>query len=129
MLIGAGADTTSSVLQSFFKVMALHPEFIQKAHEGIIYASERSSRFSTLLTSKIELDRVVGPDRLPTWEDESSLPYIRSLIKEVHRWGPIGSLGEFVDRDPIQFCSMQPSVILNHSTCRNSSRHHPRRLL
>lgn len=34
MLIGAGADTTSSVLQSFFKVMALHPEAMRKAHHG-----------------------------------------------------------------------------------------------
>lgn len=40
-----------------------------------------------------ELDRVVGRDRLPTWEDEAALPYIRSLIKELHRWAPIGSLG------------------------------------
>jgi cytochrome P450 len=35
MLIGAGADTTSSYLQSFFKVMALHPQVMQKAHEGM----------------------------------------------------------------------------------------------
>jgi cytochrome P450 len=40
-----------------------------------------------------ELDEVVGPSRLPTWEDEQNLPYIRALIKEVHRWAPIGSLG------------------------------------
>ncbi|KFY39520.1 hypothetical protein V494_03953 [Pseudogymnoascus sp. VKM F-4513 (FW-928)] len=73
MLIGAGADTTSSYLQSFFKVMALHPKVMQKAHE--------------------ELDRVVGPKRLPVWEDEMNLPYVRALIKEVHRWAPIGSLG------------------------------------
>lgn len=31
---------------------------------------------------------------MPTWEDEKYLPYIRSLIKEVHRFGPIGSLGK-----------------------------------
>ena len=36
---------------------------------------------------------IVGRSRLPGWEDESSLPYIRALIKEVHRWAPIGSLG------------------------------------
>lgn len=36
---------------------------------------------------------VVGSSRLPGWEDESSLPYVRALIKEVHRWAPIGSLG------------------------------------
>ncbi|TAQ85744.1 hypothetical protein B7494_g5930 [Chlorociboria aeruginascens] len=40
-----------------------------------------------------ELDTVVGPNRLPNWDDESSLPYIRAIIEEVHRWAPIGSLG------------------------------------
>ena len=30
---------------------------------------------------------------MPTWDDEESLPGIRSLIKEVHRYAPIGSLG------------------------------------
>ena len=34
MLIGAGADTTASVLQSFFKIMALNPEAVRKAHDG-----------------------------------------------------------------------------------------------
>ena len=46
-----------------------------------------------LLTPNVELDRVVGPDRLPDWGDEGKLPYVRALIKEVHRWAPIGSLG------------------------------------
>ena len=35
MLIGAGSDTTSSYLQSFFKVIALHPHVMHKAQEGI----------------------------------------------------------------------------------------------
>lgn len=39
-----------------------------------------------------ELDIVVGSARLPAWDDERSLLYIRALIEEVHRWGPIGSL-------------------------------------
>ncbi|PGH19458.1 hypothetical protein AJ80_03959 [Polytolypa hystricis UAMH7299] len=73
MLIGAGADTTSSYLQTFFKVIALHPNAALKAQK--------------------ELDRVVGQDRLPTWDDEPNLPYVRAIIKEVHRWAPIGSLG------------------------------------
>lgn len=34
MLIGAGSETTSSVLQSVFKIMALHPEVMKKAHLG-----------------------------------------------------------------------------------------------
>ncbi|KAH6658466.1 cytochrome P450 [Truncatella angustata] len=73
MLIGAGADATSSILQTFFKIMAMNPGAFRAAQE--------------------ELDRVVGPSRLPTWEDQPNLPYVRALIKEVHRWAPIGSLG------------------------------------
>jgi cytochrome P450 len=34
MLIGAGSDTTSSVLQTFFKVMALHPAAVSIAQAG-----------------------------------------------------------------------------------------------
>jgi cytochrome P450 len=30
---------------------------------------------------------------MPTWDDEASLPYVRAILKEVHRWAPIGSLG------------------------------------
>lgn len=44
----------------------------------------------TLLTSSLELDRVVGFDGLPSWEHQASLPYIRSLIKELHRCGFAG---------------------------------------
>ncbi|KAF3026723.1 hypothetical protein E8E14_014759 [Neopestalotiopsis sp. 37M] len=73
MLIGAGADATSSILQTFFKIMAMNPRALHLAQE--------------------ELDRVVGPSRLPTWEDQPRLPYMRALIKEVHRWAPIGNLG------------------------------------
>ena len=43
MLIGAGADTTSSYLQSFFKVMALHPEVWEKAQAGTRYRLSSSS--------------------------------------------------------------------------------------
>jgi len=28
-----------------------------------------------------EIDRVVGSDRAPTWEDEKDLPYLRASIK------------------------------------------------
>jgi cytochrome P450 len=93
MLIGAGADTTSSVLQSFFKVMALHPGVISKVHEGKLPSFLKHHKATSLTDEPLELDRVVGTERLPTWEDETSVPYIRALIKEVHRWAPIGSLG------------------------------------
>lgn len=40
----------------------------------------------TVADTILELDRVVGEGRLPAWVDEMSLPYVRALIKEVHRW-------------------------------------------
>ncbi|KAF8881871.1 cytochrome P450 [Infundibulicybe gibba] len=47
-------------------IMILHPACAEKAQE--------------------ELDRVIGQSRLPDFDDESSLPYVRALIKETMRW-------------------------------------------
>ena len=35
-----------------------------------------------------EVDSVVGPDRLPTYDDE--LPYIKATVRELFRWRPVG---------------------------------------
>ncbi|KAH9951190.1 cytochrome P450 monooxygenase [Amylocystis lapponica] len=40
-----------------------------------------------------EIDRVIGRERLPDFDDRSSLPYLECLIKEVYRWHPVGPLG------------------------------------
>ncbi|CAI4215871.1 unnamed protein product [Parascedosporium putredinis] len=72
-LLEAGSDTTSSTLYAFVQAMLLYPDVQQKAFE--------------------EIDREVGPDRLPTMEDEFNLPYIRACIKEVIRWMPTTILG------------------------------------
>lgn len=45
--------------------MVLHPQIYAKAQE--------------------EVDRVVGTDRLPTFADMDSLPYVNCIIKEVFR--------------------------------------------
>lgn len=39
------------------------------------------------------IDAICGDSRLPTMEDEPSLPYIRSLMKETLRWMPTTILG------------------------------------
>ncbi|KAF3055373.1 Cytochrome P450 monooxygenase [Trichoderma lentiforme] len=72
-IIDVGSETTSSMMQSIIKVLAMNPEAQKKAQE--------------------ELDRVVGPSRLPTWEDSPNLPYIRALIKELHRFAPLLYIG------------------------------------
>ncbi|KAH7134296.1 cytochrome P450 [Dactylonectria macrodidyma] len=72
-LLEAGSDTTASTLYGFILAMLIWPE-IQKRGQD-------------------EVDRVVGPDRLPTMEDYDQLPYIRCCIKESLRWMPTVVLG------------------------------------
>lgn len=40
-----------------------------------------------------EIDRVIGPDRLPTVADREKLPYINATVKEVLRWQPVAPMG------------------------------------
>ena len=40
-----------------------------------------------------EIDRVIGTDRLPTFDDESKLPYVSALSKEVFRWQQVAPFG------------------------------------
>jgi len=35
-----------------------------------------------------EINRVIGPDRLPTLADMENLPYMEALWKETLRWSP-----------------------------------------
>ena len=41
-----------------------------------------------------EIDRVIGPDRLPVHADRPSLPYIDALTKETLRWQVVAPLGD-----------------------------------
>ncbi|KAL3490239.1 cytochrome P450 [Aspergillus germanicus] len=68
-----GADTTVSTISCFFLAMALHSEVQKKAQE--------------------ELDRVLGSNKLPTFEDRSKLPYIDAIVKESLRWHPVAPMG------------------------------------
>jgi cytochrome P450 len=40
-----------------------------------------------------EIDRVIGPDRLPSAADREKLPYIEATVKEVLRWHPVAPMG------------------------------------
>ncbi|KAJ6508704.1 cytochrome P450 [Mycena sanguinolenta] len=70
---GAAAETTNSTLASFFLAMAVHPEVQKKA--------------------QIEIDTVVGTNRLPGFEDRSSLPYVEAVYRELLRYRPAVPLG------------------------------------
>ncbi|KAI0791751.1 cytochrome P450 [Abortiporus biennis] len=70
--LGAGGDTTGSYLHSFILAMLTFPTVQKKAQE--------------------ELERVVGRNRLPDFNDKPSLPFVDALVKEVMRWQPVTPL-------------------------------------
>ncbi|KAH7915194.1 cytochrome P450 [Hygrophoropsis aurantiaca] len=69
----AASDTTNATILVFFLAMMQNPEIQARAHA--------------------ELDRVVGDERLPAFEDREALPYIDALIRETRRWRPITPIG------------------------------------
>lgn len=68
-LYAGGTDTTVSAVYSFFLAMTLFPDVQKRA--------------------QAEIDAVVGPGRLPSFADRSSLPYTEALVKEVLRWNVV----------------------------------------
>ena len=43
--------------------------------------------------AQTQIDAIVGQDRLPTFGDRERLPYIEAIVKEIHRWRPVGPVG------------------------------------
>jgi cytochrome P450 len=43
--------------------------------------------------AQAEIDAIVGTDRLPSFADRDSLPYIEALVKEVLRWNVVAPTG------------------------------------
>jgi cytochrome P450 len=72
-LFGAGSDTSSSTLITFVLACCAFPEALVPAWE--------------------ELDRVVGPGRSPSLDDEPSLVYVKAFVKEVFRWRSVAIIG------------------------------------
>ncbi|KAJ3559622.1 hypothetical protein NM688_g227 [Phlebia brevispora] len=70
---GPGIDTTTSSMEVFLLAVLRFPKVVKKVQE--------------------EIDRVVGRDRMPAFEDEDALPYVRAFIKEFERWRPIAPMG------------------------------------
>lgn len=72
-LFGAGSDTTASTLCSAILMLVTNPQAQAVAHA--------------------ELDHVVGTTRLPTFDDEQNLPYLKALCHETLRIRPAAVLG------------------------------------
>jgi cytochrome P450 len=69
----AAAGTTSATMMSFCLAMCYFPQWQERLQE--------------------EVDRVVGADRLPDFEDSPNLPLTRAIIKEVMRVWPVTAGG------------------------------------
>lgn len=72
-LYGAAADTTVITLTAFTVAMMKFPHVQRKAQE--------------------EIDRVIGTDRLPSFDDRDRLPYVDAVVKEATRWWPVPPMG------------------------------------
>lgn len=71
-MYAAGADTTLSTISTCVLGLIKNPDALRKAQE--------------------EIDRVVGSNRLPDFDDEPYLPYISALVREALRWNLVTPL-------------------------------------
>jgi len=69
----AGNDTVAGSMLVFIHAMACFPEVQARMRD--------------------EIYRVVGTDRLPSFDDREGLPYINAAIKEMYRWNPNAPMG------------------------------------
>ncbi|KAI3513045.1 hypothetical protein L1887_20370 [Cichorium endivia] len=72
VLLAAGSDTSAGTMEWTLSLLLNHPEVLKKA--------------------QIEIDQVVGKDRLVDESDVSSLPYLRCILNETLRLKPPGPL-------------------------------------
>ncbi|THU91997.1 cytochrome P450 [Dendrothele bispora CBS 962.96] len=69
----AASDTTVSLVMTAIVVLSRNPDVQAKVHK--------------------ELDSVVGPSRLPDFNDREDLPYLEAILKEVQRSYPVSPIG------------------------------------
>ncbi|KAF8705404.1 cytochrome p450, partial [Rhizoctonia solani] len=84
-LYAGGADTTVSVVETFFLAMALYPDIQRRAQEEI-------DRVCTVFGD-------VNTRRLPTINDRDALPFTWAIYQECLRWGVVTPCQYHVSRN------------------------------
>ncbi|OAX34801.1 cytochrome P450 [Rhizopogon vinicolor AM-OR11-026] len=94
LAFGATNETTVGTILVFLLAMVLYPEVQVKA--------------------QADIDRVVGKDRLPNFNDRPALPYVEAVLRETLRWHPVLPMGLYISP---QF-ELNPMVLsgVPHST-------------
>ncbi|KXN81232.1 O-methylsterigmatocystin oxidoreductase [Leucoagaricus sp. SymC.cos] len=73
MFSAGGTDTSVTAVTNFIAILLLFPEVQEKA--------------------QVEIDAVIGPNRLPELSDKASLPYLKAVLKGLLRWKPVVPTG------------------------------------
>ncbi|KIJ25894.1 hypothetical protein M422DRAFT_192869 [Sphaerobolus stellatus SS14] len=73
VMYGAGVDSTSASMGTFFALMSMSPEVIKRA--------------------QAEIDAVTNGERLPTFDDKERLPFVTAIYLEVLRHNTVTPLG------------------------------------
>ncbi|KAF9068824.1 cytochrome P450 [Rhodocollybia butyracea] len=118
---GGGSDTTVAALGAFILAMLMNPHVQTEAQR--------------------ELDKVLAPGDLPTFNDEPDLPYISAIVREVLRYQPVTPLAfpHLVTEDDIYSGYLIPkgsiimpnvwSILHNEEDYPDSDRFNPSRYL
>jgi hypothetical protein len=73
IMLDAGAETTSTFLANFVLLLAAYPDVAKKAQE--------------------EIDRIIGNDKLPEFDDYQRLPYLQAVVNEVRFHQALSGMG------------------------------------
>jgi cytochrome P450 len=111
----------STILESSGAKMSAEEEFDLKWTSNSMYSASLDTSSTTIAalllnllsnpvalhTAQAELDAVVGPNRLPGFEDRESLPYVDALLSETFRVGapvPLGLPHRLSEDDEYEGC-------------------------
>ncbi|RDX49720.1 cytochrome P450 [Lentinus brumalis] len=105
-----GSETIAASMHSFILAMLLYPEVQERA--------------------RLEVEKVVGPNRLPTFDDFGSIPYVDALVKETLRWHPIVPLDlphKLREDDVYAGYHLEKGsfVMVNHWSILHDEKHYP----